>query len=211
MKDVVNKSIGQSKSIPVHKSVPTTLTSSNLFSKQNQIHQIKKMMSTKSSPITTTSTTTQTTSTSSPSSSYNLCFIRHGQSTWNYSNRFIGWTDTPLTPTGILEARHAGQILQKSSFQFNEVHTSLLRRSIRTTNLILMELQQEYIPIYKSWRLNERHYGDLVGMNKKEVVKMFGKEQVKKWRRSWDVKPPEMKDDHEWNPVKDLRYRDVSI
>jgi broad specificity phosphatase PhoE len=192
-------------------------SSSNLILKQNQKHQTyqtqhQHKLSTKSSshPSTTATTTAATQPLSSPSSSYNLCFLRHGQSTWNYSNLFIGWTDTPLTPSGTLEARLAGQILSKSSFHFDEVHTSLLKRSIQTTNLVLMELQQEYIPIYKSWRLNERHYGDLVGKNKKEVVKMFGKDQVKEWRRSWDVKPPEMKDDHQWNPVNDLRYRDVS-
>lgn len=93
---------------------------------------------------------------------FTLCFLRHGQSTWNRDNRFIGWTDTPLTDDGVLEARVAGQMLAKSGIRFDEVHTSLLRRSIRTTNLALMELGQEYIPVYKHWRLNERSYGDLV-------------------------------------------------
>jgi Histidine phosphatase superfamily (branch 1) len=93
---------------------------------------------------------------------FSLCFLRHGQSTWNRDNRFIGWTDTPLTDQGVLEARVAGQMLRNSNIQFDEVHTSLLRRCIRTTNIVLMELAQEYLPIYKSWRLNERNYGDLV-------------------------------------------------
>ena len=142
---------------------------------------------------------------------YQLCFLRHGQSTWNRDNRFIGWTDTPLTDDGVLEARVAGQMLQRSNMKFDEVHTSLLRRCIRTTNLVLMELGQEYIPVYKNWRLNERHYGSLVGKNKKEVVKIFGKEQVRRWRRSWDEPPPEMEDDHEFHPALDPRYREVSM
>jgi len=141
---------------------------------------------------------------------YNLCFLRHGQSTWNRDNRFIGWTDTPLTDDGVLEARVAGQMLSRSGLKFDEVHTSLLRRCIRTTNLVLMEMGQEYIPVFKNWRLNERHYGDLVGMNKKEVVKKHGQDQVKRWRRSWNQPPPAMRDDHEFHPALDPRYRDVS-
>ena len=140
-------------------------------------------------------------------SEYQLCFLRHGQSTWNRDNRFIGWTDTPLTEDGVLEARVAGQMLQKSGMLFDEVHTSLLRRSIRTTNLVLMEMGQEYIPVNKHWRLNERHYGDLVGKNKKEVVREFGKDKVKSWRRSFDDPPPNMKDSHPYNPALDPRYR----
>lgn len=138
---------------------------------------------------------------------FNLCFLRHGQSTWNRDNRFIGWTDTPLTDDGVLEARVAGQMLQKSGILFDEVHTSLLRRSIRTCNLVLMEMGQEYIPVHKNWRLNERNYGNLVGKNKKEVVKQHGKDQVKRWRRSWDEPPPPMEDDHKYNPARDPRYR----
>jgi len=145
------------------------------------------------------------------STPYNLCFLRHGQSTWNRDNVFIGWTDTPLTEDGVLEARVAGQMLARSGMKFDEVHTSLLRRSIRTTNLVLMEMGQEYIPIYKSWRLNERSYGCLVGKNKKECVKLYGAEQVKRWRRSWDEPPPPMEDDHEYHPAWDPRYRMVSF
>jgi len=140
---------------------------------------------------------------------FTLCFVRHGQSTWNRDNRFIGWTDTPLTEDGVLEARIAGQMLQKSGILFDEVHTSLLRRSIRTTNLILMEMGQEYIPVYKNWRLNERNYGDLVGHHKKEMVKKHGVEQVKRWRRSYDEPPPAMADDHKYHPALDPRYRDM--
>ena len=142
---------------------------------------------------------------------YNLCFLRHGQSTWNRDNRFIGWTDTPLTDDGVLEARVAGQMLANSGMKFDEVHTSMLRRSIRTTNLVLMELQQEYLPVYKHWRLNERHYGDLVGKNKKETVEIFGRDQVKRWRRSYDEPPPPMPNEHKYNPAHDPRYRFVSF
>lgn len=140
---------------------------------------------------------------------YQLCFLRHGQSTWNRDNRFIGWTDTPLTEDGVLEARVAGQMLAKSKMLFDEVHTSLLRRSIRTTNLTLMEMGQEYIPVHKHWRLNERNYGELVGKNKKEVVKVHGADQVKRWRRSYDEPPPPMDHNHEYWPGKDPRYRSM--
>lgn len=142
---------------------------------------------------------------------FQLCFVRHGQSTWNRDNRFIGWADTPLTDDGVLEARVAGQMLERSGMRFDEVHTSMLRRSIRTVNLVLMELGQEYIPVYKDWRLNERSYGSLVGKNKKEVVKLFGKDQVKRWRRSYDEPPPPMEDDHPFHPSRDPRYRLVRL
>lgn len=140
-------------------------------------------------------------------SPYNLCFLRHGQSTWNRDNRFIGWTDTPLTDDGVLEARVAGKMLKNSGILFDEVHTSLLRRCIRTTNLVLMEMEQEYIPVHKHWRLNERNYGELVGLNKKETVKIHGTDQVKRWRRSYDEPPPPMCNRHQYHPAKDPRYR----
>lgn len=140
---------------------------------------------------------------------YQLCFLRHGQSTWNRDNRFIGWTDTPLTEDGVLEARVAGQMLRKSGMLFDEVHTSLLRRSIRTVNLALMEIGQEYIPVHKSWRLNERNYGDLVGQNKKQAVIEHGKDQIKRWRRSYDEPPPAMSNDHKYHPARDPRYREM--
>ena len=105
----------------------------------------------------------------------------------------------------------AGQMLAKSGMLFDEVHTSYLRRSIRTANVILMEMGQEYLPVYKHWRLNERSYGDLVGKNKKEMVIEFGKDQVKRWRRSYDEPPPPMNRNHEYHPRFDPRYRLVSI
>lgn len=107
----------------------------------------------------------------------------------------------------MLEARVAGQMLQGSGILFDEAHTSLLRRCIRTTNLVLMEMGQEYIPVHKHWRLNERSYGDLVGLNKKEIVKQYGKDQVKRWRRSYDEPPPPMAEGHEHHPKLDPRYR----
>jgi len=140
---------------------------------------------------------------------YNICFLRHGQSTWNRDNVFIGWTDTPLTDDGVLEASVAGQMLEKSGMMFDQVHTSLLRRCIRTCNLALMELGQEYLPVHKSWRLNERNYGDLVGKNKKDVVKKHGVDQVKRWRRSYDEPPPPMSDDHLYHPKIDPRYQNM--
>jgi 2,3-bisphosphoglycerate-dependent phosphoglycerate mutase len=143
------------------------------------------------------------------STPFQLCFLRHGQSTWNRDNIFIGWTDTPLTDDGVLEARVAGKMLHKSGIRFDEVHTSLLRRSIRTTNLALMELGQEYLPVHKHWRLNERCYGDLVGKNKKEVVMQHGADQVKRWRRSYDEPPPPMSDDHPYHPARDPRYQNI--
>lgn len=162
-------------------------------------------------PITTAcrSFTSINASTPAGAAGYNLCFIRHGQSTWNRDNRFIGWTDTPLTEDGVLEARVAGKMLSASGMLFDEAHTSLLRRCIRTTDLLLMEMGQEYTPVHKHWRLNERSYGDLVGLNKKEIVKKFGKDQVKKWRRSWDEPPPPMAHDHNYHPNKDPRYRNM--
>lgn len=142
---------------------------------------------------------------------FQLCFVRHGQSTWNRDNIFIGWTDTPLTDDGVLEARVAGQMLERSGILFDEVHTSLLRRCVRTVNLILMEMGQEYIPVFKHWRLNERNYGNLVGRNKKQAVAEHGQDQVKAWRRSYDEPPPPMCPDHAFHPAKDRRYRHVSL
>lgn len=160
---------------------------------------------------TTQKTTTRTYNSLNDRTPFQICFLRHGQSTWNRDNRFIGWTDTPLTDDGVLEARVAGQMLFQSGMRFDEVHTSLLRRSIRTTNLALMELGQEYVPVYKHWRLNERSYGDLVGKNKKEVVMQHGAEQVKLWRRSYDIPPPVMAEDHPYHPARDPRYRLVCV
>jgi hypothetical protein len=164
-----------------------------LYQQQHQQHQVRSFQ------------------TLNQDTSFHICFVRHGQSTWNRDNRFIGWTDTPLTDDGVLEARVAGQMLQQSGIHFDEVHTSLLRRSIRTVNLVLMEMGQEYIPVHKHWRLNERSYGDLVGRNKKEAVLQHGKDQVLRWRRSYNEPPPPMTADHAFHPAKDPRYRNVRL
>lgn len=139
-----------------------------------------------------------------------LIILRHGQSTWNQQNIFIGMTDTPLTPDGVLEARVAGNLLEGHE-DVDIVYTSLLRRSTKTVWLVMQELGLEWVPIIKDWRLNERNYGALVGRNKKQAVEEFGKEQVKLWRRSYDVPPPPMDVDSEYWPGKDPRYQALGI
>eukprot|EP01041_Mallomonas_annulata_P009679 gene9679-20124_t len=152
---------------------------------------------------------------SSSSSSENnylqLVFLRHGQSTWNQKNIFIGMTDTPLTEDGILEARAAGRLLAVEGIQFDLVYTSLLRRSTKTVWLVMQELALEWVPIVKDWRLNERNYGALVGLHKKECVEEYGKDQVKRWRRSWDEPPPAMTKDYKYWPGHDYRYEMLGI
>lgn len=140
-----------------------------------------------------------------------LVFVRHGQSTWNQKNIFIGMTDTPLTEDGILEARVAGRLLAGESYVFDKVYTSLLRRSTKTVWLIMQELGLEWVPVVKDWRLNERNYGTLVGRNKKQCVEEYGKDQVKRWRRSWDEPPPNMSKDFKYWPGKDPRYEVLGI
>lgn len=183
----------------------SSLIANTLSSGQSPCHQYSRISTVKPTHKITYRTFTSL----NCSTPYNLIFLRHGQSTWNRDNRFIGWTDTPLTDDGVIEARVAGQMLARSGIMFDEVHTSLLRRSIRTTNLVLMEVGQEYIPVNKHWRLNERCYGDLIGRNKKEVVKKYGVEQVKLWRRSYDIPPPPITDDHEYHPKLDPRYHSM--
>lgn len=136
-----------------------------------------------------------------------LVILRHGQSTWNRENLFTGWHDVPLSDTGIEEARSAGTTLHNEGFQFDVVHTSLLLRAVQTANLALDELGQLWLPARRSWRLNERHYGDLQGKNKKQTTDEFGIEQVKLWRRSYDVPPPPVSDASAEHPRNDARYR----
>lgn len=128
-----------------------------------------------------------------------LILIRHGQSIWNLDNKFTGWTDVDLSKNGIEEAKEAGKILKENGFSFDVAYTSVLKRANHTLDIVLKELNEETIPIYKSWRLNERHYGALQGLNKNETAIKYGNEQVKVWRRSYDVKPPALDD-------KDERY-----
>lgn len=119
-----------------------------------------------------------------------LVLIRHGQSIWNLENRFTGWTDVDLSEQGLIEARQAGEILRKHGFVFDTAHTSVLKRAIRTLWIALHEMDQMWIPIHHTWKLNERHYGALQGLNKAETAEKYGEEQVHLWRRSVDVRPP---------------------
>ena len=128
-----------------------------------------------------------------------LILVRHGQSIWNLDNKFTGWTDVDLSEKGIDEAKEAGKILREKGFTFDIAYTSVLKRANHTLDIILKELNETNIPIHKSWRLNERHYGALQGLNKIETAIKYGDEQVKVWRRSYDVKPPALDD-------KDERY-----
>ncbi len=126
-----------------------------------------------------------------------LVLVRHGESEWNLQNRFTGWTDVDLSENGVKEAIEAGKVLKEKGFTFDVAYTSVLKRANRTLDFILEELDEKDIPIYKSWRLNERHYGALQGLNKKETALKYGDEQVHIWRRSYDVQPPALSDTDE--------------
>lgn len=145
------------------------------------------------------------------SETIDVTFIRHGQSTWNKDNIFIGMTDTDLTLEGEEEARQAGKMMRDAGKVVDVFYTSLLRRSIFTVWLVSRELQCEWVPVHKDWRLNERNYGALVGRNKKDCVAQYGTDQVKRWRRSWDEPPPPMSEDHPYWPYKDRRYAVLGI
>eukprot|EP00055_Hartaetosiga_balthica_P014730 m.82699 g.82699 ORF g.82699 m.82699 type:complete len:260 (-) comp8673_c0_seq1:2213-2992(-) len=131
---------------------------------------------------------------------FSVVFVRHGQSQWNLDNKFTGWVDVPLSEQGIGEAREAGKILKEQNFVFDIAYTSVLKRAIKTLNLMLEEMDEEYIPVEKDYRLNERMYGALAGLNKQETVQKHGHEQVMIWRRSYDVPPPEATKEHEYYP-----------
>lgn len=142
-----------------------------------------------------------------------LVFLRHGESTWNAENRFTGWTDVDLSDKGAAEARGAGRLLadeQGRGLDLGVVHTSVLTRAVRTANLALDELGRSWLPVRRHWRLNERHYGDLQGKNKKETAQAFGAEQVKLWRRSYDVPPPALEPSDPRHPAHDDRYRGLA-
>ena len=126
-----------------------------------------------------------------------LVLVRHGQSMWNLENKFTGWADVDLSENGVKEATEAGKVLKEKGFSFDVAYTSVLKRANRTLELILNELGESDIPVNKSWRLNERHYGALQGLNKKETAEKYGDEQVHIWRRSYDVQPPALTDDDE--------------
>jgi len=139
-----------------------------------------------------------------------LVLLRHGESQWNKENRFTGWYDVDLSEAGVEQARNAGRVLKKEGFEFDLAYTSVLKRAIRTLWLALDEMDQMWIPVERSWRLNERHYGDLQGLNKAETAAKFGDEQVKIWRRAYDTPPPPMTREDERFAGHDRRYQDLS-
>jgi 2,3-bisphosphoglycerate-dependent phosphoglycerate mutase len=135
-----------------------------------------------------------------------LVLLRHGQSVWNKENLFTGWTDIDLTEQGLTEARQAGLQLAAAEFHFDTCFTSVLKRAIKTLDLVLEEMDLLWLPVEKTWRLNERHYGALQGLNKTETADRYGAEQVFAWRRSWDVRPPSLAINDQHHPSKDRRY-----
>jgi 2,3-bisphosphoglycerate-dependent phosphoglycerate mutase len=141
---------------------------------------------------------------------YKLVLVRHGQSSWNLENRFTGWTDVDLSEQGRAEAKAAGQVLQAEGFTFDLAYTSVLKRAIRTLWAVLDEMDLMWIPVYRSWRLNERHYGALQGLNKAETAALHSDEQVKIWRRSYDIPPPPLDIDDPRYPGNDRRYAELS-
>jgi len=139
-----------------------------------------------------------------------IVLIRHGESTWNKENRFTGWTDVPLSERGVEEAHLGAKMLKEKGFShFDVAYTSVLKRAIKTLWIVLEELDLPWIPVYKSWRLNERMYGALQGLNKSETAAKHGEEQVKIWRRSYDIAPPQLSEDDARYPGKDQRYKDL--
>ena len=135
-----------------------------------------------------------------------LVLLRHGQSTWNQENRFTGWKDVDLSELGVKEAREAGRLMKEAGLTFDLAYTSLLQRAIKTLNIALEEMDQLWIPVVKSWRLNERHYGALQGLNKAETAAKHGEDQVKIWRRSYDIPPPPLSPEDERWSGRDPRY-----
>jgi 2,3-bisphosphoglycerate-dependent phosphoglycerate mutase len=138
-----------------------------------------------------------------------LILLRHGESTWNAQNRFTGWEDISLSDKGHVEAGEAGKLMRAAQLKPTVIHTSLLMRAIQTGNDALEVMERAWIPVKRSWRLNERHYGALQGLDKDETTRKYGEEQVKLWRRSYDVPPPPLPEDDLSNPARDERYSDV--
>jgi 2,3-bisphosphoglycerate-dependent phosphoglycerate mutase len=139
-----------------------------------------------------------------------LVLLRHGQSTWNLENLFTGWIDVDLSPQGVLEAQEAARLLRAEGFAFDQTFTSVLKRAIRTLWIVLDQLDQMWVPVERTWRLNERHYGALQGLDKARTVERHGAEQVKIWRRSYDIPPPPLSADDPQHPRFDRRYAAVS-
>jgi 2,3-bisphosphoglycerate-dependent phosphoglycerate mutase len=138
-----------------------------------------------------------------------LVLLRHGESTWNKENRFTGWTDVGLSEKGVREAIEAGRALRREGYVFDVAYTSVLKRAIKTLWLALEEMDLMWIPVYNSWRLNERHYGALQGLNKAETAERHGMEQTQLWRRSYDVRPPALTPDDSRSPSRDPRYANL--
>ena len=142
-------------------------------------------------------------------SAHTLVLLRHGQSQWNLENRFTGWVDVPLTETGREEAGRAGRVMSDAGLEFDEAYTSVLKRAVTTLNLALEEMDAEWLPVTRSWRLNERHYGALSGLNKGETAEKYGEDQVLVWRRSYATPPPLLDTDSEHYPGNDRRYAGI--
>jgi 2,3-bisphosphoglycerate-dependent phosphoglycerate mutase len=142
---------------------------------------------------------------------HKLVLLRHGESVWNRENRFTGWTDVDLSPAGVEEARAGGRLLKAGGYRFDVAYTSMLKRAVRTLWLALEELDQMWVEEHKSWRLNERHYGALQGLNKAEMAAKFGEQQVLLWRRSYDTPPPPLAADDPRYEARDLRYAGVPV
>jgi len=141
---------------------------------------------------------------------YKVVLLRHGESTWNQENRFTGWTDVDLSEKGLAEAKKAGEVLHNEGYRFDIAYTSVLKRAIRTLWFTLDGLDLMWIPVIRHWRLNERHYGALQGLNKAETAQKFGEDQVKVWRRSYDTPPPALEKNDDRFPGKDPRYADLT-
>jgi 2,3-bisphosphoglycerate-dependent phosphoglycerate mutase len=137
---------------------------------------------------------------------YKLVLIRHGESTWNLENRFTGWTDVELTPTGVDQAKQAGRLLKEAGYEFDVAYTSVLKRAIHTLNHCLDSMDRDWLPVVKDWRLNERHYGGLQGLNKADMAKQYGDAQVLVWRRSYDTPPPALEANDPRGQRQDVRY-----
>ena len=142
---------------------------------------------------------------------HKLVLLRHGESQWNRENRFTGWVDVDLSPVGIEEAREAGRVLKREGFRFDVAFTSVLKRAIRTLWIALDELGQMWLPVVKDWRLNERHYGGLQGLNKAEMASKYGDQQVLVWRRSYDTPPPPLDSSDQRYEGRDARYAGVKV
>ena len=138
-----------------------------------------------------------------------IVLLRHGESAWNKENRFTGWTDVDLTEKGVAEAEKAGETLKEYGFNFDKAYTSYLKRAVKTLNCVLDKMNLDWIPVEKNWRLNEKHYGDLQGLNKAETAGKYGEEQVLIWRRSYDIAPNPLSEKDLRNPHFDYRYHEV--